>query len=92
MSSRTPEQVAADDALTAAIEQTLAAYDDGGQAYVLTEYVVVTSQQRFDEDGDGITAVGLMSRDCDVPLHRLLGLVEYAAARLRKSAAADDED
>lgn len=91
MSSRTPEQVAADQALTAAIEQALQAYGDE-QAYVLTEYVVIASQQRFDGHGNGITAVGLISRDCDVPLHRMIGLIEYASTRLRTSAARDDED
>ncbi|NBE80326.1 hypothetical protein [Micromonospora rubida] len=87
--SRTPEQVAADDTLTAAIEQTLAAYSDG-QPYVLTEYVVVTAQHSFADDGDSLTAIGCLSRDSDVPLHRMLGLVEYASTRLRKRAT-DDE-
>lgn len=87
---RTPEQVAADDALTAAIEQALQAYGDD-QAYVLTEYVVVTSQQRFDEDGDSVTAVGIVFRDGDVPTHRSLGLCEYATTRLRHWISRDEE-
>lgn len=86
---RTPEQVTADLALTAAIEQALAAYGDE-QAYVLTEYVVVTSQQRFDDDGDSVTAVGLVYRDGDVPTHRALGLCEYAATRLRHYISQDE--
>ncbi|MEU4570847.1 hypothetical protein [Micromonospora sp. NPDC023956] len=90
MSSRTPEQIAADDALTAAIEQALAAYGDGVPS-VLSEYVVITAQHRFDDDGDSLTAIGCFSRDSDVPLHRMLGLVEYASTRLRKRAAEDDE-
>lgn len=68
--ARTADQVAADDALTAAIEQAIAAYYPSEQAYVLSEYVVVTCQQTFDEDGDGITAIGTVYRDSDVPLHR----------------------
>ncbi|TBL44255.1 hypothetical protein EYA84_02095 [Verrucosispora sp. SN26_14.1] len=87
---RTPDQVAADEALTAAIEQALHAYSDG-EPWVLTEYVVVTSQHRFDDDGEGLTAVGTLYRDGDVPLHRALGLVDYAAVRMRKPAAEDDE-
>lgn len=87
--SRSGEQVAADDALTTAIERVLQAYGDD-QAYVLTEYVVVTSQQRFDEDGDGITAVGLMFRDSAVPTHRALGLCEYASTRLRHTVMQDE--
>ncbi|MFI1197712.1 hypothetical protein ACH4T9_31250 [Micromonospora sp. NPDC020750] len=89
--SRTLEQVAADDALTAAIEQALAAYSDG-QAWVLTEYVVLTAQHRFADDGDSLTAVGTLYRDGDVPLHRALGLVGYAETRMRKLIAEDDGD
>jgi hypothetical protein len=88
VSSRTPEQVAADEALTAAIEQALAAYGDGVPS-VLSEYVVVTSQHRFDDEGDGLTAVGCLYRDGDVPTHRALGLIEYAATRMRKEIAED---
>lgn len=89
---RTPEQVAADDALTAAIEQVINVYYDGEHPWVLTEYVVVTAQQRWDDDGDSITAVGSVFRDGDVPVHRALGLVEYVGARLRKHISDDDDD
>lgn len=88
--SRTPEQVQADDALTLAIERVIEAYGFDGP-YVLTEYVLITSQQRFDNDGDSVTAVGVVYRDGSVPLHRALGLVEYAAARFRKDIT-DDGD
>ncbi len=90
--ARTAEQIAADDALTTAIEQTIAAYYPSNDAYVLSEYLVVTCQQRFDEDGDGITAVGTISRDGNVPAHRLLGLLDYATTRMRKAISEDDED
>lgn len=83
--SRTDEQRAADAALTAAVERVLQAYDD--DAWVLTEYVVITSQHRYDDDGDACTAVGVLMRDDDVPLHRALGLVEYASVRLRRRVA-----
>lgn len=87
---RTPEQQAADDALTAAVEQCIAAYYSGDTPWTLTEYVVVTSQHRWDDDGDAVTAVGSIFRDGDVPIHRALGLVEYAAVRLRKHITDDD--
>lgn len=80
--SRTAEQVEADDALTTAIEGVLQAYDDG-DAWLLAEYVVITSQQRYDDDGDLLTAVGALYRDGSVPTHRALGLIEHAAVRLR---------
>lgn len=87
---RTPEQAAADDALTAAVERVLHAYSNG-DAWVLAEYVVVTSQHRFDDDGDPCTAVGVLMRDDDVPVHRALGLVEYASTRLRRRIGQGDE-
>ncbi|MDG4832427.1 hypothetical protein O7627_24410 [Solwaraspora sp. WMMD1047] len=88
--SRTPEQRAADDALTAAIQQTLDAYAGSGP-WLLTEYVVVTAQQGYDEDGDGITAVGQLYRDGDVPLHRALGLLDHAVTRMRARIASDGD-
>lgn len=90
--SRTPEQKAADEALTAAIEAHVKAYVDDGHGWVMSEYVVVLSQHRYDENGDGHTGVGIAYRDGDVPVHRALGLVEYAATRMRALITSDDED
>lgn len=87
---RTPEQIAADTALTEAIERAIAAYWTEGGAWVLTEYVVCVSQARWDDHGDQLTAVGVIYRDGDVPHHRALGLVEYVAARIRKQITDDD--
>lgn len=87
--SRTPEQRVADEALTAAIEQTLRAYN-GDEPWILTEYVVVTSQHTINDDGEPLTAIGCLHRDGDIPLHRALGLVEYAATRYRKRATEDE--
>lgn len=87
--TRTPEQVAADEALTAAVEQAMRAYGDG-EPRVLSEYLVIGALQQWDNDGDMLTAVGVLHRDSDVPTHRALGLVEYAAVRLRRLAADAD--
>ena len=87
--ARTPEQVEADDNLTAAIEQCMRAHADEDHPFVLTEYVVLTAHQGFDDDGDGVTAVGVLYRDGDVPTHRALGLMEYVGTRLRKVIAED---
>jgi hypothetical protein len=81
---RTPEQIAADDNLTAAIEQCMRAHFDEEHPAVLTEYLVITSQRRWDEDGDAITAVGVIFREDNVPLHNALGLVEYVGAQMRR--------
>ena len=80
--ARTPEQVAADDALTAAIEAMHRAYHPEIEG-VLTKYMVLAQRQWWDEDGDAVTANCMSPRDNSVPLSDQLGLVEYAGARLR---------
>lgn len=84
--TRTPEQKAADEALTTAVTRCVAAYGDGSPA-VVCEYVVAVALRSLDDDGEALTTVGLLYRDSDVPTHRALGLVEYAAVRLRGLAA-----
>lgn len=86
---RTPEQIEADDALTVAIEKVIAAYYEGHRGYVLGEYIVISAQQGWDDDGDGLTATSTIHRDGDVPIHRCLGLAEYAATRYRARIAED---
>lgn len=87
--SRTPEQIAADDALTAAIEQVLRSYCDDGVAWLSSQYVVIVAQHRYDDEGEALTGVGVLYRDGDVPTHRAMGLVEYARTRMRNLL--DDE-
>lgn len=80
---RTPEQKAADEALTAAIEAVWDAYADDPDRGVLTDYTVVGACAGFDEDGDRLTLVGAFTRDGNVPIHVQIGLLEYRLARLR---------
>jgi len=87
--SRTPEQKAADEALTAAIEAAARLHFEEGQGWVMSEYVTVAAHHRFDEEGESYTAVSLIYRDGDVPYHRALGLLEYAAARMRAAIMED---
>lgn len=86
--SRTPEQVAADDALTEAIERVHRAYEDedGPIEGVLTEYVVLAIRQYWDDDGDSCTATYSSPRDSGVPISHLLGMVEYASTRCKAIA------
>lgn len=86
---RTPEQVAADEALTAAIERTWAAYYPDSEPGILLEYVVLARRRSFDDDGEALTANALMPRDGDVPIDLMLGITEYASTRLRKRIAED---
>jgi hypothetical protein len=79
---RTAEQVAADQQLEDATKAVCEAYGDG-DPWVPMEYVLVYSMQRWDDEGDALTAVGTAIDSGSVPIHRLLGLVEYAAVRYR---------
>jgi hypothetical protein len=88
--SRTPEQRAADEALTVAVEAVWAAYIDDPDRGVLTDFVVIGARAGFDEDGDRWTSVGTFTRDNAVPLHVQLGLLEYRGTRIR--AIVNDPD
>lgn len=80
--ARTPEQVAADDALTAAIEAIHRAYHDEVEG-VLTKYLVIAQRQFWDEDGRSRSTVYSSPQDDGLPLSDQLGLTEFASARLR---------
>jgi hypothetical protein len=87
---RTQEQIDADDALTAAIEQCWFAYYPDTEPGVLMEYVISARRRSYDEtDGEPLTANALMPRDGNVPLDTLLGLLDYGATRIRKRIAED---
>ncbi|MCU1677264.1 MAG: hypothetical protein JWM93_2022 [Frankiales bacterium] len=87
---RTPEQIAADDALSAAIDGHLRAYyPDETSPGVSGEYVVVATWQLWDDAGEGSTRYVVIPRDQDVPVHRLVGLLDYALTRKRAFIAED---
>lgn len=58
---------------------------------VMTEWVIVTSHQRFDDDGDGITQYGILLPEGGghTPHHRAMGLLDFQLTRLRAQAAED---
>ncbi|MGY0065235.1 hypothetical protein ACWY4P_53945 (plasmid) [Streptomyces sp. LZ34] len=60
---------------------------------VLTEWIVITSLQRYDADGDGLTQIGTLVPDGtgQVPYHRLMGLLDYTLTRMRADISRDDE-
>ncbi|WP_330479930.1 hypothetical protein OG301_38995 (plasmid) [Streptomyces platensis] len=60
---------------------------------VLVEWVIVAASQRYDEDGDGITQIGVLVPDGggQVPYHRIMGLLDYALTRQRAEILNDDE-
>lgn len=93
MATRTPDQLAADAALTEAVDRTIAAYRDqwdpdgnDGRPEVLTSYIVLTASQSWDEHGNGTTAYGALLKDGDLPIHEVLGLIDRAQVRFRAQA------
>lgn len=91
--ARTPEQKAADEALTAAIEACRDAYfqdemkDDpdvpDGPGMTM-EYLVIATATLVGDNGETYTRVYSLNKDDDVPVHRLVGLVEYTRMRYTK--------
>lgn len=95
MSTRTSEQKAADEALTYAIQQVRVAYaqesdEPENLEYLMTDYIVVFSATRFADDGDTWSMVGHMYRDSDVPVYRILGLLDFALMRVKAAIASDE--
>lgn len=89
--ARTAEQIAADDALTVAIQRATDAYF-GAAPRLLTDYVVLTAEQGIDEEGDGETAIGWLIRDNEVPHYRIIGLLDMALTRHRQMAQPARDD
>lgn len=83
-----PEEKTAHEALTDAIEAVLRAEGNREQAWVGSEYIIVHAGHRFEGD-ETYTAVGVIYRENSVPIHRALGLLEFASCRLRKIIAED---
>jgi hypothetical protein len=86
---RTPEQVAADEALTHAIERTMAAYHFG--AGMVTDYVVALSAQRLTDDGGTLTTYGSLYRDSGMSSHVILGLLRCATLQAEHAFNEDDD-
>jgi len=87
--SSTPEQIAADDALAAAIEAVHQAYYPGDVRGVLTKFVVLAQRQWWNDSDEPVTANWASPRGDTVPISDLLGLCEYASTRYRKIIAED---
>ena len=57
--------------------------DNGALTGVVTELGVICAQQYFDEDGEPHTSISAVWPDAP-PHYRMLGLLEYVAARVRR--------
>jgi len=56
---------------------------------VLTEWVVVTSYQRYGDDGKAVVQIGRLVSDGTAPYHRVMGLLDYAQALYRAEVTED---
>lgn len=80
--ARTPEQTAADDALTEAVKTAMAAHNmDAG---LLTDYVVCVAAQHYDDDGDIRTLYGSLYMDDSMPHYRIIGLLRMATMQAER--------
>ena len=86
---RTPEQVAADDALRAAIQGVIEAYNFIGTSspVILTEYVVITCHRGFEDNGDGNARYNWTVQDEGMPWHHIFGLVEEGKRMMLREQA-----
>lgn len=55
---------------------------------VLTEWVVVTATERFDDDGTKLTQICTLLPADHVPYHRVMGLLDYALSLKRAEITA----
>jgi hypothetical protein len=92
----TPGRKIANEALTAAIEGVIKAYEYGqnmdGSIPMLTDYVVVATQQGYDNDGDLTSSMIIILRDGAIPIGNAVGLVELASHQMKTGYFRVDDD
>lgn len=84
---RTPEQIAADDGLTAAIEATARAYNVVSDGDMIGDYVVVAATQELESDGDIKHSYVHLLRDGSIAGTVAVGLLEMAAFDVKAGRA-----
>jgi hypothetical protein len=65
--------------------------DDSGDAHILNEWIVVAAEQFYRDDESYTKVACIFPPEIKIPYYRLLGLLEYAAARIRKDITDDDD-
>lgn len=61
-----------------------------GGSYMLTEYIVVAAVQGIDSEGDASTGISFMLPvEQEMPLYRMLGLIEFARKRIQTMVTPD---
>lgn len=88
--SDNPELKAAYEELEAVIKK-VAALESEGEPAILVEWLVLTASTYYKENGAWSRTQMLIPDDNDIPPYRLLGLLEFNAARLKREATEDDD-
>ncbi|MFE7744371.1 hypothetical protein [Nocardia sp. NPDC057455] len=90
---RTPEQKAADEALTAAIEQAMRAhFPDDDDPGLLMDYTVIAARGGIDDEGERWASTVSLTRDNNVPSYVQIGLLDTRLTWLRAAIQRADED
>lgn len=87
---RTPEQIEADEGLTAAIERCAYAYGVYDSGDVIGDYLVLAATQKIDGDGELRHSYINLLRNGGISGIMALGLVETAGADLKAGRAGND--
>lgn len=92
--ARTPEQKAADEALTAAIEAVAEAYDMNDPGFIMTEFMVLRHSRGWidGDDESPATALDVIYQDGYMPYAMSFGLVEIARNKLRSDSSRDADE
>ena len=76
-------------------EAIAARFDElDGEGGMLSEWLCIGVRQALSDDGEHVTAVGILMSDESMPMYRVLGLIDYAhtvyRARLTDVARGDE--
>lgn len=71
----TPEQKAANDRLHEAVVDMIGTVGNGMEDGLVTDWVIVAAQEKFDDEGDRVTSYNMVYRDGSLPTHITTGLL-----------------
>lgn len=90
-SDRTPEQVAADDALTEAVLNAIEVHGLASPREVATNFVVLVSIVGVDDEGDDYTGHIKIFRDGRMPVTEQIGLLRIATLNVERQLFGGEE-
>lgn len=73
-----------------ALEENSGKRGNQGGSYMLTDYLVIAATQGIDGDGDASTGISfVLPHDQEMPLYRMIGLIEFSRTRIKAMVAPD---